>query len=167
MADFGGKSGVAGEEGLKRAVLDQENQRVLVDVLPPARPPGHGCRTVKVTPSRVNRSPARAGCQGIRFPAAPRGRQCTADPRTIVAGLEHEACAKPCQNRRHATEMVGVCVRDHDQRQAPGAVPRKERRHHSAAGIAALAGRPGIDHDPVPRRRPEDRRIALADVEKM
>ena len=167
MADFGGKARVAGEERLEVAVLHQEHERVLVDVLAPLRAsPASGWSTVNRTPSRVNCSPVRAGMPRDAVGRAGRSRNpvyrgsATSAPGSTTSPVRTRAITDGS-----AAEVVGVGVGDDGERERPGAVPLQERRDHPSPGIAPL--RPRARHPPAPnvqrgsgapRHRPARRR---------
>ena len=66
------------------------------------------------------------------------------------AGLEHQRPRGTGRARRDAAEMVGVGVRDDHCRDRTARRAAAGRRHDSAARVAPLAGRPGVDHDQCP-----------------
>ena len=66
-----------------------------------------------------------------------------------------------------AAEVVGVGMGDDRERERPGTLPLKKRRHDAAARIHALARGSGVHQDPVSAGGPDQGGVALSDVQKM
>ncbi len=164
---LGWKPRVSGEERLEISVLHQEHHRILVHVLAPLAPPRFGMEHREA--DAVEREVlARAGRMPGDTVAVERGEQRgisrIGDRRARLQQQSHRESAEQGGNPAH---VVGVGMGDDDGGQRADALPFQERRHHPAPRIAALVGRPRIDHEPAAARRAKYCTVALPHVEKM
>src|SRR3954466_3234818 len=101
-----GKSGVAGEEDLKVPVLDQEYQRVLVQVLTPPLP-----HPIRVQNGEVQAVEPKVLSAASNMPRNGVGRELLQKSivqrvRNLLARLDHQARRKPLKDAGNTAEVV-------------------------------------------------------------
>lgn len=159
--------GIADEERPERAVLDQQDDGVLVQVLGGVRPARVGMQDAEAHPVELEGLPV-----ARRRPGDPPGVQQVEQPGVERVGdqrprLEHLPHRRPVEHRGEPAQVIEMRVGDHRQGEPTGPLPRKKRQHHPPSGIEPLSRRAGINQDPASPRRPEECGVPLADVQKM
>src|SRR5215217_4640421 len=145
--DLSRKSGIAGKQGLKAAILYQQHQRIFIQILAPMRPAFIGVEDTEA--HAVEREALSAGTD---MPGNCLTRELVEEGVIQRVGhwfarLDHNPGPVPLQDT--------------------DAMASKERNYHSPASIALIRLWSGVNQHPVPGRCPEQRAIALSDIKKM
>src|SRR3954451_2984332 len=156
-----GKPGVAGEQDLKVAVLDQEYQRVLVQVLTPPLPGAIG-----VQDSEVQTVQLKVLSASPNMPGDGVGRELLQEPvvqrvRNQLARLDHEPGMKSLEHGGNTAEVVSVCVRHEGEGQVSRPMTHQKGYHHAPPRIVPVSDGPGVDQNPPARRRLQDGTVSL------
>jgi hypothetical protein len=164
---LGGKSRVAGEQGLEGTILDQQDEGVFVDVLAPSAPGWIGMKNGEGNPvqdepliTAGSVPPNVTGSELVEKGIVER----VSYP---LARLYHHLSVEPIQHAGDTAKMVRVGVGNDNHLQLPGPLTGQERNNHSPPRIAVAASWTRIDQDPTPRGGPQDGPISLPHIEKM
>lgn len=84
-----------------------------------------------------------------------------------LAWVDHRPHPDPIDQRPRTTDVIAMCVRQHEGLDPPHPLPREQWQQDASPGIAsAEVDRPGINREPVSSGGPDQRGVPLANIDE-